>query len=166
MEDDLWVLAAALDSGYVPYTELIDWAQRQVLEIEAPSNWLLDLCVSKSQEDAIGLLLLESDRQADKLGHEQDHRGSHDDLYLGFLYLRFERGDLSLPELLLHAGKYADSSGCDIDCETFYLMFNEINGRGPTRRTQTPVSERVARLLAPKAALARSQVEKLPVCCH
>jgi hypothetical protein len=159
MEEDLWIYAAALTSGYLSLSDLVAWSELRVRRLQSPPRWLLDLCSSKTQNEAIDTLLDVCDRC--KVAVDQTWP-THDDLHLGFLFLRFERGDVTLAELLKASGQYADSSGCDIECEVFYLMLNEIDGGGPTISSDKPLEERVASLYRQKADLARHYVGKLP----
>jgi hypothetical protein len=162
MEENLWVLAAALESEYIGLTDLVAWADRQVLRRESPPRWLLDLSLARTKEDARALLLLAWDRYMESVGTTRPGYEEHDNLYLGFLYLRYERGGLSMAELLNLAGRYADSSGCEVPCESFYLLLNEIDGGGPTLPSDQPLHERVSELFAPMAGLARQHLALLP----
>jgi hypothetical protein len=162
MEKNLRVLAAALDSEYIGLTDVVAWADRQVLRLESPPSWLLDLSLARTKEDACGLLLLAWDRHRESVGTTRPGYEEHDNLYLGFLYLRFERDDLSMAELLNLAGQYADASGSDVPCESFYLLLNEIDGGGPTLPSCQPLHERVNELFAPMARLARQCLDLVP----
>ena len=56
-------------------------------------------------------------------------------IYLGCLYLAFERGALSMERLLHEAGDFTDPPSDDVPgCETFYLLLNEIDGGAPPAR--------------------------------
>jgi hypothetical protein len=162
MEEDLWIYAAALTSGYLSLSDLIAWSELRVLRFQSPPRWLLDLCSSKTQNEALGTLLDVCYRCKEAVRQDCPAHDTHDNLHLGFLFLRFERGDLTLAELLKMSGHYADSSGCDIECEVFYVMLNEIDGLGPTISSDEPLEKRVASLFRDKAALARHYAEKLP----
>jgi hypothetical protein len=162
MEEDLWIYAAALTSGYLSLSDLIAWSELRVLRSQSPPRWLLDLRSSKTQDEALDTLLDVCDRCKVAVGQEWPAHDTHDDLHLGFLFLRFERGDLKLAELLKMSRQYADSFGCDIEREVFYLMFNEIDGRGPPISSDKPLKERVASLFRQKAELARHHAGKLP----
>jgi hypothetical protein len=108
------------------------------------------------------LRLVAWDRRMESIGPIRPGDERYDDLYVGFLYLRFERGDLSMAELLNLAGQYSDCSGCEIPCEEFYLLLNQIDGGGPTIPSDRPLPDRVAELFAPMAELARQNFDLLP----
>jgi hypothetical protein len=77
-------------------------------------------------------------------------------LQLGFGFLSYERGDRDLVTLLRESGELADSAGnADPECESFYILLNEIDGGGPTMPSDTPLIARVEELYAPHAQLAR-----------
>ena len=162
MGEDLWIYASALGGGYVCLADLIAWADQQVLQLDSPPGWLLDLSLAKTKEEASGTLLMEWNRYMETTGTEWPEPTRHDDLYLGFLYMRFERGDLTIAELLKLAGDYSDAHGYSIDCETFYYMLNEIDGGGPTLPSNEPLENRASRLFAPMAEFANQHLGKLP----
>lgn len=118
MEENLLIYAKAIDSGYVSLVDLVAWADQQVLQVDQPPHWLLELCLARTEQEASGALWMERNRQMGTVGHEWPDPARHDDIYLGFLYLRFERGDLTMAELLELAGRYSDAQGCSIACET------------------------------------------------
>jgi hypothetical protein len=161
MEASLGILAAALESGYINLSGLVSWAVRQILRLESPPSWLLDLSLAQTREDAYGLLMAAWHRHLVAEGKAQPNYDIHDDLQLGFLFLRFQRGELSMAELLNLAGRFSDARECRIPCEEFYLLLNEIDGRGPTRPSDRPLSERVAELFAPMEKMARQNLDLL-----
>jgi hypothetical protein len=163
MEESLWVLAAALDSEFISLSDLVAWADQQAIRLNSPPSWLLDLCVAKTKSDAMSLILVAWDRHMEPVGATRPGYECHDDLFLGFLYLRFERGDLSIAGLLKLAGRYSDGRGCEIPCEEFYLLLNEIDGGGPTKPSDRPLPDRVTGLFAPMTAVARQHAGLLPV---
>lgn len=165
-EENLWVLAAALESEYISLSDLVAWAGQQVLRLDSPPSWLLDLCLAGTKEDGRRLLRVAWDRHTGSEGTTRQGCERHDDLYLGFLYLRFEHGDLMMAELLNLAGQYSDGSGCEIDCEAFYLLLNEIDGGGPTIPSDEPLRERIRDLFAPMTELTRRYLDLLPMRDH
>ena len=106
------------------------------------------------------------DRHLELGGPTRPGSEAYDDLYLGLLHLRFQRGDLSMAEILNLAGRYADSRGCGIPCEEFYLLLNEIDGGGPTIPSDRALAERVAELFAPMEEMAHRHLGVLPTGTH
>ena len=162
MTDQLWALAVAMDSEYLSLSDFVAWADREVLRLESPPPWLLDTCIAKTKEEAINPMLLAWERHLGSARHARPDEVSRHRLYLGFLYLRYERGDLPMAELLRTAGRHSDGSDCGIDCEAFYLLLNEIDGGGPTRPDDRPLTDRVTELFAPMAESARRCLDLLP----
>ena len=66
------------------------------------------------------------------------------EMYLGFLYLAHESGRLPMDRLLQEAGRFADAHGDRgvPECEAFYQLLNEIDGRRPTRPSNRPLADR------------------------
>jgi hypothetical protein len=162
MNDLLWFLAVATDSEYLSLSDLVAWVDQQVLRLESPPSWLLDVCIAKTQEEALDPMLLAWNRHIESAGHNGPDDVSRHRLYLGFLYLRYERGDLTMTELLRLAGRYSDGSDCGIDCEALYLLLNEIDGSGTTIPSDHPLADRVTELFGPMAEPARQCLDLLP----
>jgi hypothetical protein len=159
---DVWI--AALDSGYVTHDAFTRWADRRIDVDPFQSRWILDLSLSRDADEATRVLRIEWSRQSDSPARDLPLLCEPAGLHLGFLYLAFEGGQVSMDELLLAAGRYADNKACGQvpECEAFYLLLNEIDGGGPTRKSDRPLPDRVAELFAPLAAQARSALPHLP----
>jgi len=72
---------------------------------------------------------------------------------------------MSMAELLDKAGRYTDGQGydrVDEECEAFFYLLNEIDGGGPTRKSNRPLMNRVDELFAPFASVARAALRELP----
>jgi len=145
----IWI--AAIESGFAQPDEWVAWADRQIVRLDEPPVWILDLSLVHSANQALEVLARTTDKVAPNLWDQLDWNG----VYLGFLYLRFERGDLTLWELLIQAGEKADCAQFRIDCEEFYLLANEMRGAGPTLLASRPLMERVSELFEPLAQSAR-----------
>jgi hypothetical protein len=163
MEEAFWIWAVALESGFLSWTELERWADAEIARLDAPPAWLLDLSLAGSSEEAIRILWQGWSRHGEARGFGLGEGWERGELTLGFLYLRFERGEVSMAELLKLAGDEADALDCGIDCEVFYLLLNEIDGGGPIVPSSRPLAERVAELFSPFAELARRYVGRLPI---
>jgi hypothetical protein len=162
MEASLGILAAALERDYMSLSGLVSWADRQILGVESPPSWLLDVSLAQTKEDALGLLMTAWHRHVVAEGEAQPLREIRDDLHLGFMFMRFQRGELTMAELLSLAGRLSDCRQCRTPCEEFYLLLNEIDGCGPTRPSDRPLSDRVAELFAPMERTARQYLDLLP----
>ena len=49
-------LLAMMESGLVPYKQYIPWADDQIVKIEKPPHWLLELATVKYKGDALRIL--------------------------------------------------------------------------------------------------------------
>ena len=160
---DVWV--AALESGYAPHSRFVKWADQMIERDAHQPRWVLDLSLSKNAKEAERVLRLEWSRQSEFPANEAPALNEPGNLHVGFLYLRFKDGSLSMAELLRRAGDYTDGQGydrVDEECEAFYYLLNEIDGGGPTIKSDRPLAQRVDELFAPFASAARAGVPQLP----
>jgi hypothetical protein len=151
MDESLLAWIAAIESGFAQPGDWVAWADRQIGRLDEPPGWVLDLALAHSAKDALSVLWPVCSRVPPVLWDRLDLTG----LFLGCLFLRFERGDLTMRDLLLQAGMKADSSNFRIECETFFLLVNEIDGGGPTVWSTCPLGQRVTELFGPFAQAAR-----------
>jgi len=139
-----------------------EWADAQILRLDEPPGWLCDLSLAITAEQvqtAIGRSWAELPRQeSSDLLKNLDRTG----LNLGLLFLRFLRGDLDMAALLRRAAGRADATNYRIDCSTFYMLLNEMEGRGPVFPTSRPLRDRVTELFAPFTEYARELLRVLP----
>lgn len=153
MEHSLFVWWAAIDSGFALEPQWVAWADQQILRLDAPPLWILDLSLVHTVREAQEVF----GRSWARMSVSLEKQGWFDDLWMGFIYLRFERHRIDLLNLLLAAGGRADCSSFRINCEAFYMMANEIDGGGPTIASDRPLGDRTVELFAPMANLARRE---------
>lgn len=151
MVESLFAWTAAIESGFARPAEWIGWADRQILRLDEPPVWVLDLSLAHSAKDALAVLWPAHASVAPMHWERLDWTG----LFLGFLFLRFEYEEMGMLDLLLQAGQQADRANYRIDCETFYLLANEIDGGGPTRPSNRPLEQRVVEVFRTVAEAAR-----------
>jgi hypothetical protein len=162
MTDDTYVVwASALEAGYLSLADVERWADGQIMAQDRPPGWLLDLSLTSSPETAANLLRSGWQQQIEANGSRSRLDERSGQLYLGFLFLRFERGDLGMADLLNMAGQKSDVTECGIDCEAFYLLLNEIDGGGPVIPSDRPLADRVWERFASFAQLAKSYIPLL-----
>jgi len=157
---DVW--RAALISGYASDSVFVRWADRLIERDSHQPRWVLDLSLSKDAKDAEKILRLGYSRQSEFPVNQTPAMSGFGKLYLGFLYLLFLNGSVSMAELLMLAGSYADGGCVGADCETFFYLLNEIDGGSPTNKSDLPLAERVDALFTPFAAAAREGLPELP----
>jgi hypothetical protein len=155
LDESLLIWKVALESGYVLSPVWVDWADKQILDLDSPPLWLLELSVLDTVEKASMLFW----RHSRQINQSSWNRIECTELYLGFIYLRFERGDLEPGQLLMLAGKFADRINYRIDCSVFFLLFYKIDG---DNLTSNILKERVRELFKPMVKSARYWLSKLP----
>ena len=161
--DTLGAIASALESGYLPLDAVAGWAQATMENLDQPPDWLVDLVQVSDSERAVSLLWKGWKQSLELSGRPSPLKERSGELYLGFLFLRYEAGHLGLPELLKKAGEKSDLLDCGIDCSAFYLLLNEIDGGGPTLPNDSAFPNRLRELFAPFAQLARNHLHFLPI---
>ena len=128
-------------------------------------RWVMDLSLSDDARQAENVLRMEWSRQSECSANDAPALNEPGNLHVGFLYLRFVEGQLSMAEMLEHAGMYTDGQGydrVDVECEAFFYLLNEIDGGGPTIKSDRPLVEWVNELFAPFAFAARAAIQDLP----
>jgi hypothetical protein len=148
-----WI--AALEAGYTSYEVVSTWANARLDSMPTIPVWFSDLVWVSSDEEALSALWSargSSDfSSSSTLGFAEpaeliDGRS----LYLGFVFLRFEAGEVSAPELLKRCGDKADGWNlADPECSAFYLLLNEFDGGGPVLSSTIPLERRILKLFAP-----------------
>lgn len=160
--DTLGAIASALESGYFPLDAVAGWALARMEALDQPPDWLVDLVQVSDSERAVSLLWKGWRQSLELSGRPSPLKERSGELYLGFLFLRYEAGDLGVPELLKKAGGKSDLKDCGIDCSAFYFLLNEVDGGGPTIPSDSPFLNRLRELFAPFAQLARNYLTLLP----
>jgi hypothetical protein len=159
----VWV--AALESGYAPHARFVKWADQLIDRDPYQPRWVLDLSLTKDLRDAVGVLRLEWSRQCESPANGVPPIDVPGNLHLGFLYLRYKEGSLSMSQLLELAGMYSDSQGygkTDASCESFFYLLNELEGRQKSIPSDAPLTHRVDEFFAPFASAARVALSDLP----
>jgi len=116
------------------------------------STWLPDLVDANGPDEALAALW-----KAWRIESLDDLEVDPTSLRLGFMYLAHLSGRLTLAEILRRAGERADRANYDHPaCEAFYLLLNEMDGKGSTRPSAEPLDARAAMLFEPHLARARA----------
>ena len=156
----------ALGAKLLSFDRVRAWAERRVqLESEIP-DWLVELVLCESRGAALDHLFIARQWQRQELpGDEEIAAFDKVNLFLGFLFVRYQRHELSMLDLLIQAGDYTDGPGTrvGIACEWFYSSANEIDGKGTVIRSDRPLAARVTELFAPFADAAHASLHQLQV---
>jgi len=95
-------LALAIEAGCLTYRDTIPWADAIIASLDHPPLWICDLSTIKYRPDALRVirdfLCAEPFEPIDAAKHA----------YLGFLWIRYERRELSWASFLNEAGKHSD----------------------------------------------------------
>jgi hypothetical protein len=98
-------LFGALDTEAVSLDEIKEWADRQLLERDAPPrNWLFELSISSTISEAAEALMREMRGRL----HLPDNISN---LLIGLLYLRYRRGEIPKERLVVDVGDVLDAYG-------------------------------------------------------
>jgi hypothetical protein len=152
LDEALLVWIAAIESGFARDGEWVAWADRHITRLDEPPLWLLHVCVEQSTKEALAAVY----PACGSIPQDVWNRLDWIDLQLGFMYMAFERDKSDLLALLLKAGDLTDRANFRIGCEAFYMLANEIDGKGPTVPSPYSLTERVADLFRPLSELAKS----------
>lgn len=116
-------LFAIAFSGYYQKKDWQNWADQRILKQASAEDWLIEISLANSIEmlsNALGDLLI-SERFKIK------SQPPSSDAIIGYFYLMYLEGKLSLQELLLKSGDEADGGeGASIECEEFYAITNAL----------------------------------------
>src|SRR6267142_3079817 len=135
-------LALAVDAGCLTYRDYIPWADSLIARFDRPPVWVCELSTIKYRPDALRVIRnFAASEPFEKFDTSIEE-------YLGFLWIRYERGELSWATYLKEAGEYADRSNTDIDCEYFYSMLNELEEAEFSASLEDSQNKAVSRRLA------------------
>ena len=111
-----WV--AGIDSGYFKTPAWVAWAEKHVVSKEPTRFWLVDLYQTTDPQEAKTYLLNGLNEDPPPTAFD-DWTGAE----LGFLYIRYLRGELGMGEFLKTAGGVADVRNYDYpSCEGIYQL--------------------------------------------
>lgn len=114
-------LLLAMEADCITYRDYIPWADRLIERLDRPPVWVCELATRVYKPDA--LCAVSDFVRSDPPEEFPDHRGE----FLGYLWIRYERRELSWASFLKAAGMHTDgSNGSPLPCEYFYSMLNEF----------------------------------------
>ena len=116
----LYWLAAAR-SGFAKPADWKGWADKRIQESDVPDTWLIDLSFASDCESLAAAVASEAHKERQALRDR-----AVEDAVLGYVWLRYERGEISLEACLGDAGRLADNYETEIECEVFYALLNRL----------------------------------------
>ncbi|WP_034869345.1 hypothetical protein [Clostridium lundense] len=120
-------LAVMIDSRLIWYKHYYLWCD-EIIEIsDNPPSWILDISIEKNRGSALNILYeyIHSEPFEHYIGNK------FDDLYIGCLYLKYCRREISWATFLNDAGVYSDGTEMvKFSCEYFYHLLNRYEDSG------------------------------------
>jgi hypothetical protein len=111
-------LAAAL----VEFAQPVDWrtwADRLIAAHAKPPLWLINMSLAMTLSDL-------EQAVATALEGLPGVAASFDDVLFGYIWWRFENGEISLAECLKLAANTSDGGAAQIPCESIYELLNKL----------------------------------------
>ena len=150
-------LFAVSYSGYYQKKDWQNWADQRIMKQILVEDWLISISLSNSIEilsDALSDLLI-SERA------DMENKITSSDAIIGYFYLMYLEGKLSIYELLLNSGDEADGGeGASIECEEWYALSTNLDGNIFLAEEAT-FKKKIAALYAPFKKIAQLQLEEL-----
>lgn len=112
-----------LESKLIWYKHYFLFCDEIIEKMDRPPYWLIELSTKKFLGDAIKIVNAYAFSEP-----FETFPDSLTDFYVGCLFIRYERNELSWASFLEKSGDYADGEGYSTlkhDCEYFYHMLNE-----------------------------------------
>jgi hypothetical protein len=150
-----WLSAAK--SGFASSSEWRAWADGEILAVDVPDVWLIELSLARTVDDLRRVVMMRADFE-ERL---PDYVRPDDNAILGYLWLRYERGDFDLADCLAQAGFAADASSGDVECELFYALLADLKKCLAQGGDSTQHVHAAANVFAPLKARAELQWQRL-----
>lgn len=113
-------LMLGIEADCITYRHYIPWADKMIERLERPPAWVCDLATTQYKPDALTAVA------AYVRSFPPDDVSDDGDEFVGYLWIRYERRELSWATFLNESGRYADARNGARPCEYFYSMLNEL----------------------------------------
>jgi hypothetical protein len=170
-EEEVMTWTEALASECLPVSFVTGWADEQIIQLELPPIWLLDLCVASTVAEASGHLRRgrwELNRASDQ---SSELYGLSERIRLGCHFIRYERDDIGIEEFLefVHESnerihESADHLGPEIVALDSFVRDFPIYAVDADMVDKVQLNERLNKTLLPFAQLAIEQLGKVSTC--
>ena len=115
-------LLQMVESGLVSYRYTMPWADDIIIEQDEPPAWVCELSTARYQGKISGVLREYIFSEPIKaIDTKTANR-----YYVGCLFLRYSRGEISWATCLEEIGKFADGTEVGKPCEFFFGMLNDL----------------------------------------
>ncbi|MFD3262326.1 hypothetical protein ACE3MQ_27400 [Paenibacillus lentus] len=144
-------------SGYYKKKDWQNWADQRILKQTSVEDWLINISLANSIDmlsDALCDLLI-----SERFEVKNDVPSS--DAIIGYFYLMYLDGKLSLQDLLLKSGDEADGGeGASVECEEFYAISNALE-KDTLLMKDNDFRKKISALYEPFRKVAQLQKEEL-----
>ncbi|MFB5676360.1 hypothetical protein ACE3NQ_08160 [Paenibacillus terreus] len=144
-------------SGYYKKKDWQNWADQRIVNQTSVENWLINISLANSIDMLSNALsdLLISER------YELKNLDPSSDAIIGYFYLMYLDGKLSLQDLLLKSGDEADGGeGASVECEEFYAISNALE-KDTLLMEDIDFQKKISILYEPFKKIAQLQKEEL-----
>ena len=109
----------AARTGRAKASDWKSWADIQIANSNTPDLWLVEMSLANS--------VIELRKAIDlRMRQEPICESYEDNAALGYIWQRYEHGELGLLACLKAAGKEADGSSSVVECESIYSLLNAL----------------------------------------
>jgi hypothetical protein len=142
----------SIESGYTKDIDNIHgWAEAIIDIADKPSLWIIELYDSETLEDVLAVLMTAINKDSSSF---ENVSIDWIEIYLGFLYLRFKKGEFDVLSLLLKCGEKTDSSNYKIDCSYFYSLLNKLTKKNLSQNKKKSILQEIDSVLQPMAKIS------------
>ena len=117
-----YLLAAAL-SNFMSIQKCQEWADLRIDRADQPEDWLLDVSISRNISTLRDAIEPRFEKEKQSLSNSLIS-----DVIIGYYYIMYEDGKITIPELLKMAGAEADGGQSELECEDIYAVLNLLEG--------------------------------------
>lgn len=115
------------------------WADQKILSMPNPPHWIINMSMAGSVSELSAALADELDKMKDV------SPASLDEVLIGYMWLRFKRGEIALVECLRLVGEAADAGASSLECESVFELLNRLEAN---HSNQEEIQARAAALLS------------------
>lgn len=149
-------LFVAASSGFYSKKEWQSWADKQILKKDKVDDWIYSVSLAKDINElsmALGDGIIQENYYANN-----EHPPS--DAVIGYYYMEYLAGGISIYELLTRSGDEADGGEATLECEEFYSILNEID-RNEKSIDDEEFIKNIRLMFEPFIKVAEQQLQKI-----
>ena len=147
-------LFAAAFSGHYNKNDWQEWADERILNNNKVEDWIYNVSWANSIDNLSEVL---SDKLIDE-EYKYPHFDLFSDAVIGYYYMEYLNGEITLYELLTKSGDEADGGEARLACEVFYSILNQID-RNEKYINDEEFAKSIKSLFKPFLKVAQSQLK-------